>query len=75
MNHDPGPPPPNHDPKPPVRVLFPSTIASFGQFIKGGDLVPNEAVQMPTTMYGVAKVSVERLGEYYVAKRAVVRRR
>jgi threonine 3-dehydrogenase len=54
--------------KPPVRVLFPSTIASFGQFIQPGALVPNEAVQMPTTMYGVSKVSVERLGEYYTGK-------
>jgi threonine 3-dehydrogenase len=54
--------------KPPVRVLFPSTIASFGQFIQPGALVPNEAVQMPTTMYGVSKVSVERLGEYYTSK-------
>ncbi len=45
-----------------------STIASFGGFIAPGQLVPNEAVQMPTTMYGVAKVSVERLGEYYTRK-------
>src|SRR5215472_14288740 len=57
-----------HAGKPPVRVLFPSTIASFGQFIQPGALVPNEAVQMPTTMYGVSKVSVERLGEYYTSK-------
>jgi threonine 3-dehydrogenase len=53
---------------PPVRVLFPSTIASFGRFIAGGTIVPNEAVQMPTTMYGVAKVATERLGEYYTGK-------
>src|SRR5262249_14336712 len=53
---------------PPVRVLFPSTIASFGRFIEGGKIVPNEAVQMPTTMYGVAKVATERLGEYYTGK-------
>jgi threonine 3-dehydrogenase len=53
---------------PPVRVLFPSTIASFGKFIQPGALVPNEAVQMPTTIYGVSKVGVERLGEYYVGK-------
>jgi len=57
-----------HAGKPPIRVLFPSTIASFGLFIAPGQLVPNEAVQMPTTMYGVAKVSVERLGEYYTRK-------
>ena len=53
---------------PPVRVLFPSTIASFGSFIAPGATVKNEDVQMPTTMYGVAKVSVERLGEYYNRK-------
>jgi nucleoside-diphosphate-sugar epimerase len=57
-----------HAGMPPIRVLFPSTIASFGDFIAPGQLVPNEAVQMPTTMYGVAKVSVERLGEYYTRK-------
>jgi threonine 3-dehydrogenase len=52
----------------PVRVMFPSTIASFGSFIAPGALVPNEAPQLPLTMYGVAKVSVERLGEYYTRK-------
>lgn len=56
-----------------VKVLFPSTIASFGTHLPGGPgglkpLVPNEAVQMPTTMYGVAKVASERLGEYYARK-------
>src|SRR5499427_4123715 len=57
-----------HAGTPPVRVLFPSTIASFGSFIAPGATVNNEDVQMPTTMYGVAKVSVERLGEYYNRK-------
>jgi threonine 3-dehydrogenase len=52
----------------PIRVIFPSTIASFGSFIAPGALVNNEAIQMPTTMYGVSKVSVERLGEYYTRK-------
>jgi threonine 3-dehydrogenase len=52
----------------PIRVIFPSTIASFGSFIAPGALVNNEAIQMPTTMYGVSKVSVERLGEYYNRK-------
>jgi len=58
-----------HRSEPPLKVLFPSTIASFGKFVTLNDkgLVPNEAVQMPTTMYGVAKVSTERLGEYYSA--------
>src|SRR6516165_176829 len=57
-----------HTGSPPVRVLFPSTIASFGSFIAPGATVNNEDVQMPTTMYGVAKVSIERLGEYYNRK-------
>ncbi len=36
---------------------------------KGNTLpVENEAVQMPETIYGVAKVSSERLGEYYNRK-------
>ena len=69
----------------PIKVLFPSTIASFGQFpfpdpanpqqvivrppqAEDRLIVPNEAVQMPTTMYGVSKVAVERLGEYYHSK-------
>jgi threonine 3-dehydrogenase len=51
-----------------VRVLFPSTIASFGRFIPQGALVDNEAPQLPSTMYGVAKVSTERLGDYYSGK-------
>ena len=57
-----------HAGKPPVRVIFPSTIASFGSFVPAGATVKNEDIQMPTTSYGVAKVSVERLGEYYNRK-------
>jgi threonine 3-dehydrogenase len=57
--------------RPPVKVIFPSTIASFGFFPpprQPGDKVSNEDVQMPNTMYGVSKVSSERLGEYYHRK-------
>jgi threonine 3-dehydrogenase len=57
-----------HAGTPPIRVMFPSTIASFGSFIAPGATVKNEDIQMPTTMYGSAKVSVERLGEYYNRK-------
>ena len=32
----------------PVKVMFPSTIASFGSFIAPGQKVKNEDVQMPT---------------------------
>jgi len=52
----------------PVKLIFPSTIASFGLFIAAGQKVKNEDIQMPTTMYGVSKVSSERLGEYYQRK-------
>jgi nucleoside-diphosphate-sugar epimerase len=56
-----------------VKVIFPSTIASFGTHLPGAGnavkpMVDNESIQMPTTMYGVAKVSSERLGEYYTRK-------
>lgn len=54
-----------------AKVLFPSTIASFGNFLPTPADVANESVQMPTTMYGVAKVTSERLGEYYHAKKWV----
>jgi threonine 3-dehydrogenase len=51
-----------------VKMIFPSTIASFGMFIAPGQKVKNEDIQMPTTMYGVSKVASERLGEYYQRK-------
>lgn len=52
---------------PPVKVIFPSTIATFGEYVPPElkEKVPNEAPQFPTTMYGDAKLSVERLGDYY----------
>ena len=48
------------------QVMFVSTVASFGDYIS--DPVPNTATQYPHTMYGVTKVSSERLGEYYCRK-------
>ncbi len=48
------------------QVIFVSTIASFGDHIT--DPVSNFAPQLPHTMYGVTKVSSERLGEYYWRK-------
>ncbi|UMZ74123.1 NAD-dependent epimerase/dehydratase family protein [Natranaerofaba carboxydovora] len=48
------------------KVLFVSSIASFGSYIE--DPVPNTAPQYPSTLYGVSKVSSERLGEYYKTK-------
>lgn len=48
------------------RVIFTSTVASFGAYIT--DHVSNTAPQYPRTLYGVSKVSSERLGEYYKIK-------
>ncbi|UMZ72675.1 NAD-dependent epimerase/dehydratase family protein [Natranaerofaba carboxydovora] len=48
------------------KVLFTSTVASFGDHIS--DPVANTAPQYPKTLYGVSKVSSERLGEYYKGK-------
>ena len=48
------------------KVIFTSTVASFGDHIT--DPVPNTAPQYPKTLYGVSKVSSERLGEYYKSK-------
>ena len=47
-------------------ILFASSIAAFG-----GDLpkvLADEAPQWPTTLYGVTKMAVERLGAYYHAR-------
>ena len=50
-----------------VRVFWPSAIGVFGL---GAPLVntPQNAVQIPSTMYGVTKVAGELLSNYYNAK-------
>ena len=48
------------------RVVYLSTIASFGLNIP--DMVNEDTIQMPISMYGVTKVFSERLGEYYCRK-------
>ncbi len=48
------------------QVIFISTVASFGDYITTP--VKNTDPQYPHTMYGVTKVSSERLGEYYKRK-------
>jgi nucleoside-diphosphate-sugar epimerase len=58
-----------HYKAPPVKIIFPSTIASFGFGIEAGKLVKNEDIQMPATIYGVSKVASERLGEYYYSRK------
>lgn len=49
------------------QVFFPSSIGAFGPSTPRHH-TPQEAIQRPTTMYGVTKVSGELLCDYYAAR-------
>ncbi len=52
------------------RVVFPSSMATFGIDIRG-DVIDDATLQRPTTLYGSTKVFGELLGRYYRARHEV----
>lgn len=50
-----------------MRVLVPSSIAAFGPDTPR-TMTPQKTILHPTTMYGVTKVALELLGDYYNLK-------
>ncbi|MBC8279541.1 MAG: NAD-dependent epimerase/dehydratase family protein [Chloroflexi bacterium] len=49
------------------RVIIPSSIGAFGPGTPP-DNTPNDTIQRPTTLYGIAKVFGELMGNYYFEK-------
>lgn len=49
------------------RVIIPSSIGAFGPGTPP-DNTPNDTIQKPTTLYGIAKVFGELMGNYYFEK-------
>jgi len=48
------------------KVFVPSSIAVWGKGVP--KIAPQDGILKPTTMYGVTKVSIELLGDYYFRK-------
>jgi len=48
------------------RVVFPSSAASYG--LDTGEVITDETLQRPITMYGISKVYGELLGRFYRRK-------
>lgn len=48
------------------KVIFPSSVASYG--LDTGEVITDETLQRPITMYGVGKVYGELLGRFYRRK-------
>lgn len=53
-----------------IRIFWPSSIAAFGPQTPR-DPTPQDTIMRPTTVYGIAKVAGELLGQWYSDNRGV----